>query len=62
MNDYLKKISGPGEKTAVLYEICPSSSVKRYIISTPYTRKILNMPEIHGFEYTYLLRKGLHCF
>ncbi|MBA3066382.1 hypothetical protein KJ633_06395 [bacterium] len=62
MNDYLKKISGQGEKTAVLYEIFPSSSVKRYIISTPYTRKILNKPEIHGFEYTYLLRKGLHCF
>ncbi len=60
MNDHLKKI--PGQKNTALYEICPSSRVKRYIISTPHTRKILNKPEIHGFEYTYLLRKGLENF
>jgi len=60
MSDYLKKI--PGQKNTALYEICPSSRVKRYIISTPHTRKILNMPEIHGFEYTHLLRKGLASF
>ncbi|MEA2082318.1 MAG: hypothetical protein U9O97_06225 [Elusimicrobiota bacterium] len=60
MKDYLKKISG--QKSTALYEICPAGRVKRYIISTPPTRKILNMPEIHGFEYTHLLRKGIESF
>ena len=60
MSDYLKKIAGP--TNTALYRICPASSIERYIISTPATRKILNMPEIHGFEYTYLLRKGLENF
>lgn len=36
---------------AASYEIVPRKKIKRYIVSTPFTRNILNKPEIIGFDY-----------
>jgi hypoxanthine-guanine phosphoribosyltransferase len=45
---------------AVAYEIEPHKKIKRYIVSTPFTRKILNQPEIFGFEFIENLRNGVY--
>jgi len=60
MSGYLKKVLI--SKSVSVYEILPHLNVKRFIISTPFTRKILNRPEICGFEYVDFLRKGLSTF
>jgi len=56
--DYLiKKVR---KKDFSLYRIGPDGKgVKRYIISTPQTRKICNNPEIMGFEYISTLQEGM---
>ncbi|MFH1958314.1 MAG: hypothetical protein ABIJ15_07565 [bacterium] len=60
MSDYLKKVLI--SKGVSVYEILPRLKVKRFVISTPFTRKILNRPEICGFEYVDYLRQGLTSF
>ena len=71
MNDFLKLLFQ--NKQVSVYKILPekkvnpvrcllSNRVKRFVFSTPYTRKILNRPEIHGFEYVAFLRKGIKLF
>jgi len=48
--DYL--IKKARKKDFSLYRIGPDGrGIKRYIISTPQTRKICNIPEIMGSEY-----------
>jgi hypothetical protein len=48
------------KKDFSLYKIGPDGKgVKRYVISTPQTRKICNSPEIMGFEYIDLLQEGM---
>lgn len=44
---------------AVAYEILPRQKIKRYIVSTPFTRSILNKPEIIGFDYIKNMRSGV---
>jgi len=60
MKDFLKKISSSGN--VAVYEIEPRSKIKRFVITSSATRRILNAPEIHGFEYIYFLRKGIESF
>jgi len=71
VNDFLKLLFQ--NKQVSVYKILPekkvnpvrcllSNRVKRFVFSTPYTRKILNRPEIHGFEYVAFLRKGIKLF
>ncbi len=55
--DKLLKIKSSSK--AVAYEISPRQKIKRYIVSTPFTRSILNKPEIIGFDYIKNLRAGV---
>ncbi|HAX60995.1 MAG TPA: hypothetical protein DCX95_00320 [Elusimicrobia bacterium] len=55
--DKLLKIKSSSK--AVAYEILPRRKIKRYIVSTPFTRSILNKPEIIGFDYIKHLRAGV---
>ncbi len=56
--DYLiKKVR---KKDFSLYKIGPDGKgVKRYIISTPQTRRICNVPEIMGYKYISTLQEGM---
>jgi len=57
MNYLIKKVR---KKDFSLYRIGPDGwGIKRYIISTPQTRKLCNIPEVMGFEYISVLQKGM---
>jgi len=60
VSDFLKLIFKNSQIS--VYEILPKKRVKRFVFSTAHTRKILNRPEIHGFEYVAFLRKGIKLF
>jgi len=55
--DKLLKIKSSSK--AVAYEISPRQKIKRYVVSTPFTRSILNKPEIIGFDYIKNMRAGV---
>ncbi|PIU83144.1 MAG: hypothetical protein COS68_05565 [Elusimicrobia bacterium CG06_land_8_20_14_3_00_38_11] len=55
--DKLLKIKSSSK--AIAYEILPRRKIKRYIVSTPFTRNILNKPEIIGFDYIRNMRAGV---
>ncbi len=52
------------ENDSVIYQINDSTEtlVKRYIFSSPFSRKICNDPMVMGFEYTELLQKACSTF
>lgn len=56
--DKLLKIKSSAK--AVAYEILPRQKIKRYAVSTPFTRNILNKPEIIGFDYIKQMSNGVY--
>jgi len=57
--EYLERIYT--EKNISIYEIFPEiKNLRRFIVSTPWTREILNLPEIYGFKYIDYLKKGVY--
>ncbi|MEW6557324.1 MAG: hypothetical protein AB1349_08215 [Elusimicrobiota bacterium] len=56
--DKLIKIKSSAQ--AVVYEISPRRTFRRFIVSTPFSRNILNKPEIFGLEYIKNLNESVH--
>ncbi|OQA89707.1 MAG: hypothetical protein BWY26_01604 [Elusimicrobia bacterium ADurb.Bin231] len=45
---------------AAVYKIVPEKKIKRFVITTPHTRVLLNKPEIIGFDFIEQLRNGVY--